>query len=207
MRCPHGKDISSPCPTNRVSILGEYIYNYSLSCLLLQRNIFTYSIMLLFKVALFLFFALDFRVRSYLHLFLKYWLFKSKAKFRLFSFEGNFTSVSDMDELTKERYERFRGGRSPVFYTEALQAAHHIHVPAHDSHRILQHHYAFAFFQDRNMQSFYRRFVRDYMRYKGTIRRMILVFLSYCFCSSLHLCCFSFSPLSYLPFLFYNEQS
>lgn len=77
-----------------------------------------------------------------------------------------------MDELTKERYERFRGGRSPVFYTEALQKAHHIHVPAHDSHRILQHHYAFAFFQDRNMQSFYRRFVRDYMRYKGTIRLM-----------------------------------
>ena len=75
-----------------------------------------------------------------------------------------------MDELTRARYERFRGGRDAVFYTEALQKVHHIHVPAHSGHRILQHHYAFAFFQDRNMQSFYRRFVRDYMRYKGQKR-------------------------------------
>ena len=81
--------------------------------------------------------------------------------------KGNFTSIADMDELTQARYERFRGGRSAVFYTEEMQEAHHIHIPAHSGHRILQHHYAFTFFQDRNMQSFYRRFVRDYMRYKG----------------------------------------
>jgi hypothetical protein len=43
-------------------------------------------------------------------------------------------------------------------------------VPAHEQHRVLQHHYAFAFFADKNMQSFYRRFVRDYMRYKDVIQ-------------------------------------
>jgi hypothetical protein len=72
-----------------------------------------------------------------------------------------------MDEATKKRYATFAGGREPTFYTEQLQNAHHIHVPAQDEHRILQHHYAFAFFQDPQMQSFYRRFVRDYMRYNG----------------------------------------
>ena len=96
-----------------------------------------------------------------------------------------------MDELTQARYERFRGGRSAVFYTEEMQEAHHIHIPAHSGHRILQHHYAFTFFQDRNMQSFYRRFVRDYMRYKGE---------NEC-------CCFLSRllplPLLFFPFLFF----
>lgn len=104
---------------------------------------------------------------------------------------GNFTSIADMDELTQARYERFRGGRSAVFYTEEMQEAHHIHVPAHSGHRILQHHYAFTFFQDRNMQSFYRRFVRDYMRYKGENE----------YCSSFFSCLLPLPLLSF-PFLF-----
>ena len=66
-----------------------------------------------------------------------------------------------------QRYSSFAGGREAVFYTEELQNAHHIHIPGYEEHRILQHHYAFAFFADTTMQSFYRRFVRDYMRYKG----------------------------------------
>ena len=93
---------------------------------------------------------------------------------------GNFTTIDNIDEKTQKRLTAFKGHREPMFYTEEMEAAHHIHVPAHNEHRILQHHYAFAFFEDTEMQSFYRRFVRDYMRYKG-IRNLLAfsVFISY----------------------------
>lgn len=51
-----------------------------------------------------------------------------------------------------------------------MQAMHHIHIPGDSSHRVLQHHYAFAFFASPVMQSFYKRFVRDYMRYRDEIQ-------------------------------------
>ena len=57
-----------------------------------------------------------------------------------------------------------------MFYDSELQAAHHIHFPGDENHRLLQHHYAFAFFADPVMQTFYKRFVRDYMRYKDSIQ-------------------------------------
>ena len=69
-----------------------------------------------------------------------------------------------------QRMERFGNGRNHVFYDEKLQLAHHIHFPADGEHRVLQHHYAFAFFANPDMQSFYRRFVRDYMRYRDEIQ-------------------------------------
>lgn len=69
-----------------------------------------------------------------------------------------------------KRMKMFGGDRSPVFYDEKLQNARHIHFPSMEDYRILQHHYAFTFFQDKNMQSFYKRFIRDYMRYKDHIQ-------------------------------------
>ena len=69
-----------------------------------------------------------------------------------------------------QRMEKFGNGRNHVFYDEKLQLAHHIHFPADGDHRVLQHHYAFAFFANPDMQSFYRRFVRDYMRYRDEIQ-------------------------------------
>jgi len=66
--------------------------------------------------------------------------------------------------------EHFGGHRQPVFYNKELQQAHHIHFPAAGSHRLLQHHYAFSFFAAPAMQSFYRRFIRDWMRYKDEIQ-------------------------------------
>lgn len=86
---------------------------------------------------------------------------------QFFNSPGNFTTIENIDEKTQKRLTLFKGHREPMFYTPEMEAAHHIHVPAHAEHRILQHHYAFAFFEDTEMQSFYRRFVRDYMRYKG----------------------------------------
>ncbi len=69
-----------------------------------------------------------------------------------------------------ERMKEFGGERVPVFYDEKLQEVHHIHFPADHNHRLLQHHYAFTFFADPEMQSFYKRFIRDYMRYKDNIQ-------------------------------------
>ncbi len=68
------------------------------------------------------------------------------------------------------RLQEFGGERQPVFYDSKLQHAHHIHFPADGMHRILQHHYAYTFFADPSMQSFYKRFIRDYMRYKDNIQ-------------------------------------
>jgi hypothetical protein len=68
------------------------------------------------------------------------------------------------------REAAFGGGRSPVRYDETLQKAHHIHFPADHHHRVLQHFYAWGFFPDPAMQSFYKRFVRDYMRYRDPIQ-------------------------------------
>ena len=68
-----------------------------------------------------------------------------------------------------DRLKAFGGDRSPVYYDKAMQQMHHIHIPGDSNHRVLQHHYAFAFFASPDMQSFYRRFVRDFMRYKDNI--------------------------------------
>lgn len=73
---------------------------------------------------------------------------------------------------TSKRFNTFSDGRDKqvVYYTPQLQEAHHIHFPGNEQYRLLQHFYAFAFFADSEMQSFYRRFIRDYMRYKDDIQ-------------------------------------
>lgn len=45
-----------------------------------------------------------------------------KVKTRMYAFSGN-------------------GDRKPIFYDKAYQQAKHIHLPADQEHRILQHHY------------------------------------------------------------------
>merc|ERR1711871_76451 len=57
-------------------------------------------------------------------------------------------SVSNNNEETITRMKKFGGGRRPTFYDKTLQLKKHIYVPGDDAHRILQHHYAFAFFAD-----------------------------------------------------------
>eukprot|EP00622_Pseudochattonella_farcimen_P004848 FR740347.1.p1 GENE.FR740347.1~~FR740347.1.p1 ORF type:complete len:315 (+),score=27.62 FR740347.1:119-946(+) len=64
----------------------------------------------------------------------------------------------------------FRGARAAVHYDKTLQDAKVIHFAAGQKTRLLQHHYAFAFFADHTMQSFYRRFIRDYTRYQDVIQ-------------------------------------
>jgi len=87
------------------------------------------------------------------------------------SHPGNFDfEHAKKDSKLTARMKAFGGDRGPVFYNSELQQAHHIHFPAEPSYRILQHHYAFAFFEDAGMQKYYRRLVRDYMRYKDSIQ-------------------------------------
>jgi hypothetical protein len=78
-------------------------------------------------------------------------------------------SAAQLDSKVLKRLKEFENGRQPVFYDQTMQKAHHIHFPADHAHRLLQHHYAFVFFADPAMQTFYKRFVRDYMRYKDSI--------------------------------------
>lgn len=79
-------------------------------------------------------------------------------------------AMTNLDKRTLERLQEFGSGRHMVVYDKTLQDAHHIHIPGDDQYRLLTHHYAFLFFQDVSMQSFYRRYIRDYMRYKDSIQ-------------------------------------
>lgn len=78
--------------------------------------------------------------------------------------------TSVLSQGVRDRMKTFGGERSPVFYDKKLVEAHHVHFRNGPDHRLLQHHYAFSFFANRDMQSFYRRFVRDYLRYKDAIQ-------------------------------------
>ena len=87
---------------------------------------------------------------------------------------GDFNLTEQHHPRCRQRLKAFRGqgfnDRKAVYYDQTLQAAHHIHFPAGDDHRLLQHHYAFTFFAAPAMASFYKRFVRDFMRYKDSIQ-------------------------------------
>ena len=48
--------------------------------------------------------------------------------------------------------------------------ARHLHSPGTGSHRLLKNFYSFLYFQDKEQNRFYKRFVRDYMRYQDTIQ-------------------------------------
>ena len=84
---------------------------------------------------------------------------------------GDFNFSGSQSPRIMERKKRFGGSdRRPVFYEEHLQKAHHLHFPGTREYRVLQHHYAFTFFASPAMQSFYKRFIRDYMRYRDEIQ-------------------------------------
>jgi hypothetical protein len=87
---------------------------------------------------------------------------------------GDFNLTNHHHPRLKERIKAFRGqghnDRTAVYYDETLQKARHIFFPPDGRHRLLQHYYAFVFFAAPAMASFYRRFVRDYMRYKDPIQ-------------------------------------
>ena len=66
--------------------------------------------------------------------------------------------------------EKYAGARRVATYDAETRAARHVHVPAAGKHRLLNHFYAFGFFGDPDQRSFYRRFIRDNMRYIDDIQ-------------------------------------
>lgn len=62
------------------------------------------------------------------------------------------------------------GERQSIRYNKAMQQAKHIHIRGDGDHRILQHFYAFNFFVSRDMSSFYKRFIRDFVHYRDDVQ-------------------------------------
>ena len=54
---------------------------------------------------------------------------------------GDFNLTEHHHPKMRERMRAFGGDRSPVYYDDKLQAAHHIHFAAGENARLLQHHY------------------------------------------------------------------
>jgi len=79
-------------------------------------------------------------------------------------------SISLQNKKTKDRLDQFLLGRPMMLYDDKLQNAKLIHAKAGPQHRILEHFYAFNFFADSSMQTYYKRFIRDYVRYKDSIQ-------------------------------------
>ena len=77
-----------------------------------------------------------------------------------------FTTNGSSDDLVR----KYASGRTVAEYGDDEKRARHIHVPAGGKHRLLQHFYAFAFFETPEQRSFYRRFIRDGMRYRDPIQ-------------------------------------
>ena len=69
-----------------------------------------------------------------------------------------------------ETLAKYAGQRKVLAYDAATRDARHVHLPAKGKHRLLNHFYAFGFFGDPEQRSFYRRFIRDNMRYKDEIQ-------------------------------------
>jgi hypothetical protein len=51
------------------------------------------------------------------------------------------SQIEKLPAEVRERMKRFGGERTPVFYGEDLQKAHHIHFMNGKKTRLLQHHY------------------------------------------------------------------
>lgn len=83
------------------------------------------------------------------------------------SYDSAYSNISGRDKTMLQRYA---GGRRVAYLDEATREAKHMHVPATGKHRILQHHYSFAFFADPAQRAFYRRLIRDAMRYIDPIQ-------------------------------------
>ena len=75
------------------------------------------------------------------------------------------TKAKDAEALKKQA-----AGRKVAAYDSKAQNARHVHFPAGGKHRLLNHFYAFGFFGDPQQRSFYRRLIRDSMRYRDEIQ-------------------------------------
>ena len=92
------------------------------------------------------------------------------------AYGGSLVAMARLNPTAEEKkqdaaaLEKYAGARRVATYDAETRAARHVHVPAAGKHRLLNHFYAFGFFGDPDQRSFYRRFIRDNMRYIDDIQ-------------------------------------
>eukprot|EP01038_Epipyxis_sp_PR26KG_P011327 gene11327-15191_t len=96
--------------------------------------------------------------------------FNKYVAFSKYSDDHNLSRVINEDHNVIGRMKRFADGREVAYYEESLQKKKHLHFRGIKLWRLLHHPYALVFFADPWMQSYYKRFVRDYIRYKDEIQ-------------------------------------
>eukprot|EP00578_Thalassiosira_sp_NH16_P001179 CAMPEP_0181129138 /NCGR_PEP_ID=MMETSP1071-20121207/29161_1 /TAXON_ID=35127 /ORGANISM="Thalassiosira sp., Strain NH16" /LENGTH=1337 /DNA_ID=CAMNT_0023215103 /DNA_START=9 /DNA_END=4023 /DNA_ORIENTATION=- len=75
-----------------------------------------------------------------------------------------------LDPKIKERVSKFCQKRSPIFYNRTMHEAPLWHFETMDfRYRLLVHSYAFIFFTDPRVGNYYKRFVRDFLRYHDDV--------------------------------------
>jgi hypothetical protein len=83
---------------------------------------------------------------------------------------GSSVVTAEQKRNDAEKLGEYARSRPVAKYDMETQAARHVHIPGGGPHRLLQHFYAFAFFADPKQRSFYRRMMRDMMRYQDEIQ-------------------------------------
>uniref|UniRef100_A0A7S3NKG5 O-fucosyltransferase family protein n=1 Tax=Aureoumbra lagunensis TaxID=44058 RepID=A0A7S3NKG5_9STRA len=68
------------------------------------------------------------------------------------------------NEKERQLIQQYAAGRRLSRYQEFTNKRH-LHIPAGGKHRLLQHFYTFTVFRDSYQRNFYRRLIRDSMRY------------------------------------------
>lgn len=83
---------------------------------------------------------------------------------------GRLHATAQTREQDAKALKKQAAGRRVAAYDSHTRDARHVHFPAGGKHRLLNHFYAFGFFGDPAQRSFYRRLIRDSMRYRDEIQ-------------------------------------
>lgn len=87
-----------------------------------------------------------------------------------FWFRGMPIDGEDGEPTTKQRIQRFCGTRNPVYYNAQIHTAPLLHIRSHTKDaRLLVHYYAFIYFTNPIIDNYYKRLVRDLLRYSNDI--------------------------------------
>ncbi len=85
-------------------------------------------------------------------------------------FDKGVSHVPNLSPDSKKRIMRFCNKRVPVFYNRTMHDAPIWHFETMDLQwRLLVHYYSLILFTDPKVQNYYRRFVRDFMRYHDEV--------------------------------------
>ena len=79
--------------------------------------------------------------------------------------------IGASDEVQKQRIKKFCANRTPIYYNNQMHGASLIHFHSHNKDtRLLVHFYAFIYFTNPKIGNYYKRLVRDRVRYSDEIQ-------------------------------------